>query len=88
MPESDMCYECDRCGEDTEDPVSIHAPIGGGGRTILDFCPECAQEVMQGMVDRLGHEHGSKLVMEVKTKSAMRKSRADRAVEEDDTEED
>lgn len=84
MPESDLCYECDRCGEDTDYPVSIHAPVGGGGRSILDFCPECASEVMQGMVDRLGHEHGSKLVMEVKTRSAMKKASKDEAVDKED----
>lgn len=84
MPESDLCYECDRCGEETDYPVSIHAPVGGGGRSILDFCPDCAGEVMQGMVDRLGHEHGSKLVMEVKTRAAMKKAKEDKSMEEKD----
>jgi hypothetical protein len=66
----ERCYSCDACGEDTESPVSVQAPIKGGARSPLDFCPECAAEEMQKMVDRLGHEHGSGLVLEIKSRQA------------------
>lgn len=68
----DMCYSCDHCGEETDAPISIHAPVGGGNRSPLDFCPSCAADHMQRMADRLGSEHGSKMVLEVKSRAAKR----------------
>lgn len=70
MPRPDEeCTSCDHCGEVTETPVSIQFPIKGG-RSPLDFCPECAQNHMQLMADRLGSEHGSAKVLEVKSRRA------------------
>ena len=65
----ETCTTCDHCGETTEDALTINFPIKGG-RSPLDFCPTCAQEHMQSMADRLGSEHGSAKVLEVKSRQA------------------
>ena len=65
----ETCTTCDSCGETTEDAVSVHMPIKGG-KSPLDFCPSCAQDEMQRMADRLGSEHGSAKVLEVKSRQA------------------
>jgi hypothetical protein len=68
----EICYTCDSCGEETDDPVSVHVPVKGGMKSPLDFCPGCAKEEMQRMIDRLGHEHGASMVLEVKSRQAKR----------------
>lgn len=83
MPD-DLAYSCDCCGCDTEDPVSVHLPIGGGGKSPLDLCPECATTEMQKMLDRLGHEHGSKLLLEIKSLAARREAEEEQAEGEAD----
>lgn len=66
----ERCTSCDSCGEVTEDPVSVHFPIGKDKKSPLDFCPSCAKEEMQKMADRLGGEHGSAKILEVKSRQA------------------
>lgn len=66
----ETCTTCDDCGEATETPLSVHAPIKGGMKSPLDFCPECGRKHMQMMLDRLGSEHGSAKVLEVKSRQA------------------
>lgn len=68
--DEERCYTCDACGEETDDPVSIHMPVAGKNRSPLDLCPCCAAEEMQRMVDRLGHEHGSSMLLEIKGRMA------------------
>lgn len=65
----EQCTSCDSCGEMVEEPVSVHFPIKGG-RSPLDFCTSCAKDEMQKMADRLGSEHGSAKVLEVKSRQA------------------
>lgn len=87
-PESDLVYNCDCCEVETDEPVSVNVPVGGGGTGLLDFCPECASMKMQMMLDRLGVEFGSRFVMEVKSEAAKRSLREGRVkgVEEEDGE--
>lgn len=77
------CVTCDHCGEVTETPVSVQFPIKGG-RSPLDFCPSCARDQMQMMADRLGSEHGSAKVLEVKSRRAKPMPRVEKGDEDDE----
>lgn len=70
--EEDLCYTCDSCGEETDDPISIHLPVAGKNRSPIDLCVSCACGELQRMVDRLGHEHGSSMLLEIKGRQAKR----------------
>lgn len=86
-PKDDRVFSCDCCDEEIDEPVSVNVPVGGGGVGMLDFCAACAAEKMQKMFERLGVEHGSKFVMEIKAESAKRSVR-ERRVEDVEEEED
>lgn len=68
--EDDRVYTCDDCGDETDHPVSVHFPIGGGHKSPLDLCPSCSATMMQKMADRLGTEHGASKILEVKSRQA------------------
>jgi hypothetical protein len=80
-------YSCDSCGEETDDPVSIHLPVAGKNRSPIDLCPCCAAEEMQRLVDRLGHEHGSSMLLEIKSRLAKKGMVKAKAEGSDDSEE-